>query len=282
MGSFKVSTEYIGKKYIWLSETDSTNSVLKRMLTSKQLSKGNVAEIPVKEFDKAEPTFEEPADGMMVIADYQSLGRGRLGKSWCSPFGKSIALSLLLLPKNLNDGISCITLVAALAVSAAIKKVSGLETQIKWPNDILLSEKKVCGILTELDTSTERNAVIVGVGINVNQEEFPKDIENIATSIFLETAEQTERELIVKNFAEYFEKYYKIFLSTYDMSLLKEEYNGLLVNKGRDVNVLEPDGNIRGKALGIDNEGRLIVKTDNDTHHIYAGEVSVRGIYGYV
>ncbi len=275
MTGFNADTKYIGKNYLWLEETDSTNSMMRRLLRD-----GTTIESRQEYGVVIEGT---PREGMMIISDYQSLGRGRSGKNWTSAPGDGIALSLLLMPESMGGGTSCITLVAALSVAAAIEKTSGLKPQIKWPNDILLNEKKVCGILTELDTTQGKNSIIVGVGINSNQQEFPAEISETATSIFLETGTPSDRESTVKYFSEYFEKYYEIFLKTSDMSLLKEEYNSLLVNKGRVVKVFDPKENIMGIAEGIDDEGRLIVKTDTGiTHHIYAGEVSVRGIYGYV
>lgn len=275
MTGFNADTKYIGKNYLWLEETDSTNSMMRRLLRD-----GTTIESRQEYGAVIEGT---PREGMMIISDYQSLGRGRSGKNWTSAPGDGIALSLLLMPESMGGGTSCITLVAALSVAAAIEKTSGLKPQIKWPNDILLNEKKVCGILTELDTTQGKNSIIVGVGINSNQQEFPAEISETATSIFLETGTPSDRESTVKYFSEYFEKYYEIFLKTSDMSLLKEEYNSLLVNKGRVVKVFDPKENIMGIAEGIDDEGRLIVKTDTGiTHHIYAGEVSVRGIYGYV
>ncbi len=275
MTGFNADTKYIGKNYLWLEETDSTNSMMRRLLRN-----GTTIESRQEYGVVIEGT---PREGMMIISDYQSLGRGRSGKNWTSAPGDGIALSLLLMPESMGGGTSCITLVAALSVAAAIEKTSGLKPQIKWPNDILLNEKKVCGILTELDTTQGKNSIIVGVGINSNQQEFPAEISETATSIFLETGTPSDRESTVKYFSEYFEKYYEIFLKTSDMSLLKEEYNSLLVNKGRVVKVFDPKENIMGIAEGIDDEGRLIVKTDTGiTHHIYAGEVSVRGIYGYV
>ncbi len=275
MTGFNADTKYIGKNYLWLEETDSTNSMMRRLLRN-----GTTIESRQEYGVVIEGT---PREGMMIISDYQSLGRGRSGKNWTSAPGDGIALSLLLMPESMGGGTSCITLVAALSVAATIEKTSGLKPQIKWPNDILLNEKKVCGILTELDTTQGKNSIIVGVGINSNQQEFPAEISETATSIFLETGTPSDRESTVKYFSEYFEKYYEIFLKTSDMSLLKEEYNSLLVNKGRVVKVFDPKENIMGIAEGIDDEGRLIVKTDTGiTHHIYAGEVSVRGIYGYV
>ena len=275
MTGFSADTKYIGKNYLWLEETDSTNSMMRRLLRD-----GTTIESRQEYGAVIEGT---PREGMMIISDYQSLGRGRSGKNWTSAPGDGIALSLLLMPESMGGGTSCITLVAALSVAATIEKTSGLKPQIKWPNDILLNEKKVCGILTELDTTQGKNSIIVGVGINSNQQEFPAEISETATSIFLETGTPSDRESAVKYFSEYFEKYYEIFLKTSDMSLLKEEYNSLLVNKGRVVKVFDPKENIMGIAEGIDDEGRLIVKTDTGiTHHIYAGEVSVRGIYGYV
>ncbi len=263
MAELSCNTEFIGKQYTWLEEIDSTNSLLRRMLADSS----NV-----------------PTEGTIIIADSQNAGRGRSGHTWSSPAGTSIAMSILLQPKVDDNSIPIITLIAALAVSDAVKKVCGLDTKIKWPNDIItVAGHKICGILTELDITGGKKSLILGVGINVNQHSFPDEIKSVATSLRIETGKEIDRSLVVSAFAEALEKYYKKFLTTGDMSLLKDEYEALLVNIDREVRVLDPSENITGVARGIDELGQLLVETnDGMIHHVYAGEVSVRGIYGYV
>jgi len=190
---------------------------------------------------------------------------------------------VLLRPQISDDSISMVTLIAALAVSEAVRKVCDIVPDIKWPNDIVINGRKVCGILTELDITDGVKSLIVGVGINVNQNLFPEEIADKATSIMNEAGRLIDREELMQHFAEALEYYYEIFLKTGDMSGLLDEYNGKLINMNREVKVLDPSENIEGIARGIDPMGKLLVETeDGEIHHIYAGEVSVRGLYGYV
>jgi len=125
--------------------------------------------------------------------------------------------------------------------------------------------------------------VITGIGINVNVDEFPGELAETATSLKLEKGENIRRSPVISAVAEAFEEYYDIFLETCDMSILKEEYNRELANTNREVMVLDPKGQYEGTALGIDNEGSLLVKKkDGTVASVISGEVSVRGIYGYV
>jgi len=275
MSELNCNTKYIGKQYVWLDETDSTNSLMKRLLTD-----GTTVE---NEGGYGVLLEGCPDDGFMIISDMQTAGRGRSGHNWNSPAGTSVAISILLRPNILAEAIPMVTLIAAMAVSAAISEVCDIDTSIKWPNDVLIKNKKVCGILTELDIKDGVKSLIVGIGINVNQSEFPDEIRDVASSLLLETDRLIDKEKLVSSLAENMEKYYEIFLETMDMSKLKDEYDSRLINIEKEVKVLDPSVNIRGIAKGIDKEGQLLVKTDDGVlHRIYAGEVSVRGIYGYV
>jgi len=275
MHNLKCNTRFIGKQYIWLDQVDSTNSMLKRLIND------NTTLEPQVGFGTLIEGTPEP--GMIVIADYQEAGRGRSGHNWISPKGTSLAISVLLRPEVSDESKSMITLIAALAVWDAVFKTCGIEASIKWPNDIVIGKKKVCGILTELDITDGIQSLILGVGINVNQDSFPEDIADKATSLMKEAGHYIDSEEVMKNFAESLEHYYDIFVESGDMSVLLEEYNSKLINRDAEVKVLDPSEDITGLALGIDNEGKLIVRTDDGVeHHIYAGEVSVRGLYGYV
>ena len=275
MNDLRCNTKYIGKQYVWLEETDSTNSLMKRLL-----DEGTT----VESGDGYGVLIEgNPVEGLMLLSNKQTAGRGRSGHTWSSPSGSSIALSVLLRPQTTADEIPMITLIAAMAVASAIDKASGVNTTIKWPNDVLIGDKKVCGILTELDIRDNVKSLIVGIGVNISQESFPEEIEKVATSLLIETGLFVDKEVLAGLLAEELEKYYELFLETKDMSKLKDEYSSKLVNMDKEVKVLDPSMNITGIARGIDSEGQLLVETsDGVIHHIYAGEVSVRGIYGYV
>lgn len=223
-------------------------------------------------------------NGLLVVADKQSQGRGRRGRSWESPAGMNIFMTIMLRPSFAPSKASMITLVMAVSVAQAIADVTRLSVGIKWPNDIVVNKKKVVGILTELTTETDYiQHLVCGVGINVNQTEFPEDISATATSLYLEGGRKINRaELIVKSM-ERFEENYETFCKTKNMEGLIDNYNRMLVNREAQVRVLDPKGEYDGISHGITKMGELIVeKADGTVENVYAGEVSVRGIYGYV
>lgn len=252
-------TRWIGEEIHYYEVTDSTN------IRAKQLAE------------------EGKPHGTLVVADRQEAGRGRRGKSWTSPAGISVYMSLILKPKIKPQSASMLTLIAGLAVARALKDYAGVSSEIKWPNDIVIKGKKVCGILAELSTEIEEiHYVVVGIGINVRNTEFPEEISSIATSLLLEGKDIIKRGELIEAVCEAFEYYYDIFIKTYDLSELTEEYNQYLVNKGRQVKVLDPLDSFEGRAVGITDFGELIVETEEGKRQVSAGEVSVRGIYGYV
>ena len=220
----------------------------------------------------------------LFIADKQTAGVGRRGRSWESPEGENIYMSLLIKPEIEPSKASMLTLVMAAAVAESIRKVCDADVQIKWPNDIILNKKKVCGILTEMSmTGSEIKYVVIGVGINVNQMTFNTELEDKATSLSLEFSRRFDRETIISSVLEEFYKYYDGFLCAGDLSYLQETYNQMLVNRNEDVVIHEPGNEYSARAMGINAQGELIVETpDGEVQNIYAGEVSVRGIYGYV
>ena len=222
--------------------------------------------------------------GCLVVTEKQLNGKGRRGRSWADTDKDGIAMSLLLRPKLTPDKASMITLVAALAVADVLAKLTDLEVKIKWPNDIVINKKKVCGILTEMAASGGTiDNVIVGVGINVNQKMFDEEISHIATSLYMEKGERYSRADIIIAFLEFFEYYYDIFEERQDFSDLVNVYESYLINKDVEVRVLDPAGEYTGTACGINDFGELIVqKEDGKYTRVSSGEVSVRGVYGYV
>ena len=255
----RLETKWAGRPLICLDETDSTNNEVKRLAENGQ---GN---------------------GCTVVADFQSGGKGRRGRAWVTPKGSAIALSILLRPELAPDKASMLTLVAGLAVAKSVREVTGLETGIKWPNDVVIDGKKISGTLTEM--SMEMGAihyVVIGTGINANMTEFPEEIQGIATSLRLQTGNRVDRAAIICAYLKAFEEYYEKFLVCGNMELLKEDYAKLLVNMDKEVKVLQPENEYTGIARGIDELGQLLVeKEDGTVEKVYAGEVSVRGIYSY-
>ncbi len=231
---------------------------------------------------KAEAERGAP-EGTLVVAERQEAGRGRRGREWFSPEGSNLYFTLLLRPACAPDQACMLTLVMALAAAEAVRE-QGLDAGIKWPNDIVISGKKVCGILTEMSAEPDFiHYVVIGTGINVNQTVFPEGITETATSLRLEKGESVGRAQLLASVMEHFESAYARFLKTRDLSGIRADYESLLVNKGRPVRVLDPKGEYEGTAAGIRENGELLVKLpDGRMECVYAGEVSVRGIYGYV
>lgn len=227
---------------------------------------------------------EGTPEGTLVVAESQTTGKGRRGNTWVSPRGTGIWMSLVLRPGIAPSCASMLTLVAALAVAKGIEEVSGLDTKIKWPNDIVVNGKKVCGILTEMSAELEKiHYVVIGIGINANMTEFPQEIRNKATSIYQQSGKQVNRSQVIAAVMKAMETYYETFLKTTDLSLLLQEYEGKLANKNREVVVLSPTGDYNGISLGIDKTGGLLVQLkDGTVTQVVSGEVSVRGICGYV
>ena len=150
---------------------------------------------------------------------------------------------------------------------------------------VVVNNKKVCGILTEMSAEIDGiHYVVIGSGINVNHEQFAQEIQDKATSLYAECGKKINRARLTARVLHYFEKNYAVFQNSWDFSGLVEKYNGFLVNRGREVRVLDPKGEYDGVAKGINEKGELLVarKSDGQTVQVYAGEVSVRGIYGYV
>ena len=278
MNNLELNTKSIGKQHIWLEQTDSTNEVIKRLLRDGQTIEGEAGRIS----RMIEGSIH---NGLVVIADHQTHGKGRSGREWQDEIGSNIAMSILLQPGLKAESLSMLTLVSAMAVAKTIKDMTGFEALIKWPNDVIIGGRKVCGILTELELAAGHYCVVVGIGINVNQAYIPEELSDKATSLLNESDGLVpyDREKIVVSVLENFEEYYEKFCEVGNMSELMYEYNSILVNRNEQVRVLDPANGMEGVSRGIDDMGRLLVETeDGDWHHIYAGEVSVRGVYGYV
>lgn len=256
----RMTTSWIGKELYYKETTGSTNVDVKHLLE------------------------DGAGEGILVVGGEQTQGRGRRGRSWQSPPHTNIYMSLGLRPDYQPDLAPMVTLIQAMAVAKAVDDVCELETQIKWPNDVVINGKKICGILTEMSAETGYiQYVVIGTGINVNIKEFPEEIRETATSLCIEKGETILRAPIIAKTMEYFEDFYNRFLQTKDLSLLIDDYNALLVNRNREVKVLDPQNEFEGIARGIDKTGQLLVeKSDGTIEAVYAGEVSVRGVYGYV
>lgn len=254
------NTNWIGKEIIRKEITGSTNQDIKEL------------------------AINGAVEGTVVRADMQTAGRGRRGRNWLSAKGDSLLFSLLLKPDISPDKASQITLLMALAVTKVLRDQYKIEACIKWPNDIVINSKKVCGILTELYPGSDgRFFVIVGCGINVGQKEIPNELQDMATSLFLESKIVFAVEELLQGVLEEFEQYYDVFLQSETLESFTDEYNAWLISRNKEVRVLDPKGDYSGISKGINNKGELLVQlTDGSITEVYAGEVSVRGLYGYV
>lgn len=263
----RLRTKWMGHEIYYYEETDSTNAAAKRI---------------------AEEAGGADWHGAVIAADRQTAGRGRRGRSWSSPGGEGLFFSVLLKPQIAIGNASMLTLVKGMAVVRGIEEVSGLKPQIKWPNDVVIAGRKIVGILTEMSAQIDYvNHIVVGTGININQTEFPEEIAQTASSLKLEMQREgrdraVSRARLLAAVLLYFERYYETYLKTQDLSALMDEYNAMLANCGRRVRVLDPLGEYEGEALGIDSRGELLVDRDGEICRVSSGEVSVRGIYGYV
>ncbi len=258
----KLTTKWVGSRLWFYESTDSTN------LRAREEAQNGAPH------------------GTMIVADLQTSGRGRRGRSWESPAGVNIYFSLILRPDLVQDKASMLTITIAHAVSKAIARKTGLDCKIKWPNDIVVNGKKVCGILTEMGFNKDGGYyVVVGVGINVRSQHFAPELADKATSLEDEDGrlEKISRSHLLAEILGAFEEDYDSLMVCQDLTGILESYNHMLINRDALVRVLDPKGEYEGEARGITKTGELLVETaDGTVVQVYAGEVSVRGIYGYV
>lgn len=260
----RLTTSWVGRKLYYFESTGSTNTDAKRYA------------------DAGDP------HGTTVVADMQTEGKGRRGRKWQSPAGTTVSFTIVLKPTFSPDKASMITLIAAISVAQAIEEICHVEAKIKWPNDIVVNRKKVCGMLTEMSMTPEMDDIqhiVVGIGINVNNEstaDFSEEIRETASSLRIETGKKINRAELVERTLAHFEQNYGLFEQSLDLTALKEVYQEHLINLNEKVRVLDPAGEYTGVAKGITKTGELVVeREDGQTVNVYAGEVSVRGLYGY-
>lgn len=254
-----IHTKWAGKTVHFAKETDSTN------IWGKQLAKDGAPH------------------GTIVVTEYQSKGKGRFDRKWMAAPGSSVMFTIIVKPEIPPVCAPMLTLVIGLSIAQAVEKL-GVSSSIKWPNDVVVSGKKICGTLTEMGLDGNKiRYVLIGSGINVNTEKVPEELQEKATSLYIETGKTFDRNEILALVMECFEQNYEKFIRTCDLSLLLEEYNFYLANKNRQVKVLDPAGEYEGIARGINKDGELLVETEKgEMVQVSAGEVSVRGLYSYV
>lgn len=227
---------------------------------------------------------EGKENGSLVISEMQVDGRGRLGRNWESPKGSGIWMSLILKPDLDPTKASKMTQIAAAAILLSMNKLYKLEAKIKWPNDIVVDGKKVCGILTEMNAELNHiNYIVVGIGINVNTEHFPSELEEKATSILKITSEKSNRVTLICEILKTFEKLYDSYIDTYNFDDVLSINRNHSATLGKEVVISRRNDTLNGYAYDLNDEGELLVRKENgEIETIYYGEVSVRGINGYV
>ncbi len=252
----ELETQFMGRKIYYYDSIDSTN-------------------------DKARDIAFEEKEGTAVISEEQLKGKGRLGRDWISPKGKGIYLSMILKPDMGPAKAGVITLLGAAALHSALKNL-GIEAQIKWPNDILIKDKKIAGILTEMSAELNMiNYIVIGIGVNVNLEEkdIDQSIKDKATSIKISQEKSIDRKKLLANIFNEFEKLYIDFVENADTKKAIEICRKNSATIGREVKLIKANKARKGKALDINERGELLVEfEDGELENIFSGEVSIRTI----
>jgi len=243
-----LNTEFVGKKIYYFDSVASTMDV------AMQLG------------------IKGASEGTLVLTESQTKGKGRLGRSWFSPKYKGIYLSLILKPKMLPSQAAILTLLSAVSICEAIKSLVNLDVQIKWPNDILLGNKKLAGILTELNAEMDKiNFVSIGIGLNVNNDK--KTLISGATSIKEHKKEQINRVILLQEILRKLERNY-LLLQKKGPDYITEKWREYSITLGKRVKVYCQKEHIEGEAFDIDSDGGLLVRKDSGvTEKVYAGDV---------
>lgn len=224
--------------------------------------------------------------GTVLIADHQTGGRGRLGRSFHSPAGSGIYMSLILRPDCAAAELMHLTCATAVAMCDAIEQAAGIRPGIKWTNDLVYGKKKLAGILTELSLAPDGKVeyAIIGIGINCCQSEsdFPEEIRNIAGSLASVTGRVVSRPVVAAAMMDALYRMNNTLLS--EKAKVMESYRRDCITLGKEISLVRSDGIVRhGTAVDIDAEGALLVQfADNSLETVNSGEVSVRGMYGYL
>ena len=254
-----LDTEFIGRDIRYFQSIDSTNKRAKELAYNLK-------------------------EGTVLISEEQTLGKGRIGREWISPKGKGIWMSIVLKPRLEPHKVSGVTQIGAAAIYMALEKM-GVNSKIKWPNDILINDKKISGILTEMTGELNRvDYIIMGIGLNANLDEkdIPIDLRHKATSIKLEKDGAIDRKRLTAYILNEFEKFYIAFKEDGDISeaidILKE--NSAVLEK--EIRVINGKKERTGIAKDINKDGELVVDFESGLENISSGEVSIRGIDGYI
>jgi BirA family biotin operon repressor/biotin-[acetyl-CoA-carboxylase] ligase len=246
--NWHLNTKFIGKKIHYFEATSSTMDIA------------------------IELGLKGSSEGTVVLAETQTKGRGRLGRHWFSPKYKGIYLSLILRPKILPKSAPILTLLSAVSMWEAIKETCGLDTQIKWPNDILLHNKKIGGILTELNAETDAiRFVVIGIGLNVNNDK--KTLAPGATSLKEQIKEEINRISLVQEIMRKIETNYLLFQKEGSEPII-EKWRNYNITLGKRVRIICQKEHLEGEAINIDADGGLLIRQDSGLiEKILSGDV---------
>ena len=209
----------------------------------------------------AELALKGAPEGTLILAEAQNRGRGRLGRSWSSPKYKGIYLSLVLRPKILPSEAAILTLLSAVSVCEAIRDFCGLDARIKWPNDILINQKKAGGILTELNAEMDEiRFVVIGIGLNVNNDQ--KSLPDAATSLREQKNQIFNRVELLQGILRELEANY-LALKERGNGFIAEKWRGYALTLGKRIKVIQHRQHLEGEAVDIDDDGSLLVRKDS-------------------
>lgn len=220
---------------------------------------------------------EGAEEGTLIVADEQTGGKGRLGRSWYSPIGTGIWMSVIVRPEIPPQKAPQLTLLTAVAVLRGMKEATGTECEIKWPNDILYEGKKIVGILTEMQAEPDQvHSIIIGVGINVNQQQFPPELEQIATSLRQIQNKELKRSVVIQRVLEEFEQLYLEYIEN-GFSFIKKLWEVHSITIGKRITARTVSNTLEGMAKGITDDGVLLLEDDSgQVHHIYSADIKIK------
>lgn len=247
-----LDTDLMGRRVVFLEETGSTNAVAVELARAGE------------------------TEGTVIVADAQTSGRGRMGRTWSSPPGVNVYTSVILRPRVAPRSASELTFVAAVAAAEAVGAFSPVRPAVKWPNDILIEGRKVAGILLEMESETDRvRFVVVGLGINVNStpDTLPPELRKTATSIREKTGSETPRLKLLAALYSALEKWYKIYINE-GFSPVAEAWRTYFPSEGKSIRVDSFGRTVEGVCMGIDSDGSLLVRTGSgEVERVVSGDM---------
>jgi len=231
--------------------------------------------LPSTNLEAAQRAAAGAAEGLCVIAGEQTAGRGRLQRRWVSPKDAGLYFSIVLRPQFEQNSWSLLTLMAAVAVHDALREAYTIETDIKWPNDILVDEKKLCGILAETVETPTGRAVVVGIGINLTKDSFPAEIERLATSVETVTGRSPDPETLLEALIVALQKHYGSLQLPAGPEVITCEWCARSsYGEGKRVQVVESNETVLGTTRGLERDGALRVETLTGIRVVHAGDVA--------